>query len=401
MVKTRYPGVLRTPEGRFRIRVKVRNPKTGKMMEIDRLVEARDAGAAAALRQQLREEVLNGTQNRAERTRLGDYARSWLLAREPGLKPSTADRYATTLEKHVVPALGDYYMDALMPDDLVRWRDAQKAKPSTVNSRLRILRTLLADATDELGLGRDPAARISAVREARVVDERDANRLTGPELATVLAALERDAPEWHALFLCLALTGARFGEASALKWSDIDEKTALIHIRRSQWQGIVDTTKTDRCRTVPMTPPLKTALDAQKDRLRAEDRLGEWVFPSRKGTLLRTASLRKPLLAALKAAEIERRHTVHGFRRTFNNLLRQVTTGEVVRAMTGHVTEAMTEHYSHVELGERRSAVDRMLELVGPEKPAAGGDGGPSGDRGGDRNDGTETAGEDASSNRP
>jgi hypothetical protein len=39
---------------------------------------------------------------------------------------------------------------------------------------------------------------------------------------------------------------------------------------------------------------------------------------------------------------------VHGFRRTFNNLPRQVASGEVVRSMTGHVTERMTEHYSHV-----------------------------------------------------
>ncbi|NOY93761.1 MAG: tyrosine-type recombinase/integrase [Deltaproteobacteria bacterium] len=77
------------------------------------------------------------------------------------------------------------------------------------------------------------------------------------------------------------------------------------------------------------------------------------------------------LTKLLEAVGIERRHTTHGFRRTFNNLARQVTTGEVVRAMTGHVTEAMTEHYSHVEASEKKAAVESVIaaiEKAGEEK---------------------------------
>ena len=45
-----------------------------------------------------------------------------------------------------------------------------------------------------------------------------------------------------------------------------------------------------------------------------------WVFPSKKGTLRAHSALNKPLAAALAAAGIEQRFSVHGFRRTFNNL---------------------------------------------------------------------------------
>src|SRR3954468_13111991 len=36
----------------------------------------------------------------------------------------------------------------------------------------------------------------------------------------------------------------------------------------------------------------------------------------------------------------------------------------VARAITGHVTERMTEHYSHVDVGEKKAAVEGMLKLV-------------------------------------
>ena len=79
-----------------------------------------------------------------------------------------------------------------------------------------------------------------------------------------------------------------------------------------------------------------------------------------------TASLRKPLLVALEAAGLEGHLTTHGLRRTFNDLMRQVSSGEVVRSIMGHVTERMTEHYSHVRSDEKADAVARILRLVHP-----------------------------------
>jgi hypothetical protein len=93
--------------------------------------------------------------------------------------------------------------------------------------------------------------------------------------------------------------------------------------------------------------PLENQMARPEDRQDEGDRSG--------------GALTKPLKTALKEAGIEKRFTIHGFRRTFNNLLRQATTGEVVRSMTGHVTERMTEHYSHIESHEKRAAVVRAF----------------------------------------
>ena len=59
-------------------------------------------------------------------------------------------------------------------------------------------------------------------------------------------------PEHNPLALTLALTGIRYGEATALRWSDIDEVGGAIRIERAQWHGIVGETKTGNVRTVPV-----------------------------------------------------------------------------------------------------------------------------------------------------
>jgi integrase len=74
----------------------------------------------------------------------------------------------------------------------------------------------------------------------------------------------------------------------------------------------------------------------------------------------------KPWHRVLEAAGITRRVTLHGLRRTFNNLSRQVAGEIVTRSMTGHVTHQMTEHYSFVEPAEKRAALASILQLVEP-----------------------------------
>jgi hypothetical protein len=59
------------------------------------------------------------------------------------------------------------------------------------------------------------------------------------------------------------------------------------------------------------------------------------VFPNKDGGLVGPSALRFPLGRVLKRAEITKRASVHGLRRTFNNLSRQVAGNIVTRAITG------------------------------------------------------------------
>jgi integrase len=91
-----------------------------------------------------------------------------------------------------------------------------------------------------------------------------------------------------------------------------------------------------------------------------------YVFPSRSGTLRGPSGLYKAFRESVKAAGIEERFTVHGLRRTFNDLARRAGVDAIVtKSLTGHVTEKMREHYSTVGLDEKRAAVASVAQLVG------------------------------------
>jgi integrase len=216
--------------------------------------------------------------------------------------------------------------------------------------------------------------------KVRVFTDEDPNLLGADELAMLLESVRVNEPYWYALAVTLAFTGLRWGEATALKWTDVDSAKGVIWVRRGNWQGQEVTTKTERIRSVPLTPQLADVLVAHRawqESLPADTRRGEgrliltgvqagWIFPARTGGLHKGFNFGVILRRCLKSAGIERHVTVHGLRRTFNNLLRQVTSGEVVRSITGHSTVAMTEHYSHIGAGEKLAAAGRMIQLMQP-----------------------------------
>jgi integrase len=201
-------------------------------------------------------------------------------------------------------------------------------------------------------------------------DDANPNILSASELARVIEAMQRRSFQSYALCLTLALTGLRKGEATALRWVDLDYEAGIIRVVRSQWRGMVGTPKTGKARTVPMTTELATVLREQQRRL-AESPLGKegWVFPGRNGGVIAMNALRTALATALKQAGIGRRFTVHGLRRSFNNRSRQVAGEIVTRSITGHVSQEMTEHYSHVGREEKLAAAASVVKLVFGERP--------------------------------
>lgn len=368
--RTSHPGIQRLSDGRYHIRVKATCPRTGKMVTKKETMEACSISEAVLKREAMRQSIERGPEVSRTRQRLEAAVRLWLSSRLPSLRPSTRVKYAVVIDLHIVPALGDIYVDKLRSSDITAWRDAQCriARPSTVNSRLQLLRTILADLCAELSIP-SPAARVRGVRRG-YDDANESKSLSAAELEHVLAELRDHHPNWYPIFATLAWTGMRVGEATALRWSDVDFERGVIKVVRSHYRGIVDDTKTGVRREVALTPHLAEVLRAHRAEIetKRDAEANDYVFLSSVETLVMGPSLRKPLLDALKRAGIKRRFTVHGFRHSFNNLLRQLTTGEIVRSMTGHVTEAMTNHYSHVSDEEKLAVVIQLSDRVAAAK---------------------------------
>jgi len=322
---------------------------------------------ARALREQLRAELAAGALPGPRRQTIRDFALSWMRRRAARVRTSTAQHYADVLGLHVLPVLGDLWIDAVTRADVEDWvaEMARKARPATVNSRLRVLRSLLGDAADELGIT-DPSARVRALPETQ-----RRRGLTLGELRGLLDAAGGE-PDHYSLLLTLALTGMRWGEATALRWDDIDEQLGVIRIERSHRGGLISGTKTGSARTCALPDRLAEVLREHRRRLLSQQHPGlaaGLVFATigRGGQVaLRTPrSLTRAFARWCKAAGIERKVSPHDLRRTFVDLLRQAHVGAVVaRSLVGHSTEAMRAHYSTVGEAEQREAVARVVRLV-------------------------------------
>ena len=374
MAKKKHRGIEKMGKKKFRIRVRGKDPRTGKLREVDRVLTGIDLAEARRLREQWHAELkASAVEEKRERVTVRAFARSWSESKAPHLKWSTIDRYAEALDKHILPAFGDLYFDSLTKKDIELWVAAQAARyrPETVNGRLRILKTLCGEAAADFGI-KDPTTRVRPIPTHDVEDRRQA--LTAGELGVLFDVVRTDDPDHYALLLTLALTGMRWGEATALKWSDIDEKAGTILVKRAHYHGHVSTPKNGKRRDYPLVTELSEALRDHRIRLVASQHPGlkeGWVFATTARSDPTTARLRFPsswskrLPAWLKAAGIAKRITPHSLRRTNVDLLRQAKVDAVVaRSLVGHATESMRDRYSTVGAEEKRAAVGDVVGLV-------------------------------------
>ena len=179
----------------------------------------------------------------------------------------------------------------------------------------------------------------------------------------------------------LTFTALRWGEASALRWEDLDHENGVIRVNRAQYKGTAtELTKAGNAKEVPLTPDIARVIAAHRQWMIEAQHPGlpsGWMFPTfgkkagkseeQAGELHKGNPFGKALDLACEKAGIQK-ITPDGLRHTGNDLLRRFASREVVMAITGHSTPAMHSHYSHVDQGEKADAVGKVIDLV--TKPA-------------------------------
>ncbi len=360
----RYKGIKKLGPKRYRVRVRITDPRTGERKEVKRVCKG-TLEQALETQKQLQEELTNPSPR--ARVKLRTYAKEWLENRKATIKPSTAHKYENDLRLHILPVFGSMYVNIIRPRDVKAFiaKQLKVAAAWSVANRLRLLRTIAKDALADGLTDLDFCARVRLPRCGGYSEEAP-NCLTAAQLDAVGREIP---PAWYPLFASMAFTGLRWGEVSALQWADVDHRHGVIRIRRNNWKGTITTPKTKgSTRAVPMVPQLAAVLDRHRERMQEQNHPGlaaGWIFPNARGTLHKGTPMGAILRKAVKRAGLDLRLTPHGLRRTFNDLARRIASGMVVKAITGHITDNMLEHYSMVDAGEKlavQSAVIRMVE---------------------------------------
>lgn len=244
------------------------------------------------------------------------------------LKPRTRDYYENVL-RHAPAGLR---LDKARPSDIEAWQaelaEAGKLSGSTRRGAYIALKAAFATARRDRLTTNDPFTGLQAPSGARE---------TEPVHATaedVQALLDAATEPWRTLWLVLAHTGLRRGEALALEWDDIDLEHGTLLVRSG---------KTARARRqVPLVPVVVEALTAMP-------RTGPCPFPFDGANTLHTFYRHRPRAGL----------TIHSLRHgVATRLLEQGAPVHVVSAILGHSSVSITlDNYSHSVAQAERDAL--------------------------------------------
>ncbi|MBV9214372.1 MAG: site-specific integrase [Actinobacteria bacterium] len=285
----------------------------------------------------------------------------------PHTKPSTYDGYRRYLENHWIPRFGSWRLQAITTADIeaaVAELSARGLAPKSVNNFVVPLKRMLAHAVRWGYLRDNPAAGVERLR----VPQREMRALTPAEVRRLLDAV---APEHRLLVELAVMTGVRRGELFALRWGDVDIRTARLHVRRAVWQGQYVAPKSERSRrAVDLAPALVERLREARPQGSDEEIAGRLLFPGAGGGPLDpTSFLRRHFTPALERAGLSGLR-FHDLRHTYASLL--ILAGEhpkYLQAQLGHASITTTlDRYSHLLPGEHAHGGDRLQAVVWGER---------------------------------
>jgi integrase len=164
-----------------------------------------------------------------------------------------------------------------------------------------VLSVLLSNAVDDQIILANPALQLRGPRRRRPdsISDAERRRKIRPMLSAFLEAAQADARHYP-LFLLLARTGLRPGEAYALQWGDLDFRAREIRVERALSAGQIETPKTGQGRTVDTSEQLtRTLRRLEIDRMVEKLRRGwaempPWVFCTEAGRRSTRAARGRP-----------------------------------------------------------------------------------------------------------
>ncbi len=363
--------IYRRPDGRWsaQLRLEYGQRKT---------LYARTRAEVQVKLRQLRRDREDGVVVGAPSISVGKYLARWLdEAARLKVRPRTFTGYGLNVRR-LDPLIGRIRLAQLTPQAIQGAYARLLAKglaPRSVQQAHVVLHGALRQAVRWGMVGRNAADGVIVPR----AQPSEMATLTSEQLQVLFEST--DGQSLHAVWVLLATTGLREGEALGLKWSDIDIEKATLVVRRAlqRHAGVgfvmVDPKTARSRRTVHLSRVAIHALTGHRARQREMHLLagaswrsdfGDLVFCSRTGAPMGSSWLNVVFKRELTKAGLPRIR-IHDLRHTAATLL--LTRGvhpKVVQDMLGHSTVTLTlDTYSHVTPTLHKEAADHMDALLG------------------------------------
>jgi integrase len=291
-----------------------------------------------------------------------------------GVRKSTLYDYRAYAKNDIVPTLGDLPLLVLASDDIARWVQVMAEKGAsgkTIANKHGFLSSALNAAVRAGQIPSNPAAGQRLPTSERV----DMVCLTRDEFGKLLASVTEP---WRPLVEFLVASGCRWGEATALRPSDVDRAAGTVRITRA-WKRTYDRggyeigpPKTKRSiRTINVPSSVLDKLDYAAD----------WLFVNRAGRPIRHNGFHdrvwQPAIERVwpsvdadgnpvDKSKLVRRPRVHDLRHTCASWM--VLAGvplPVVQAHLGHESINTTiSLYTHLDRRSSEAAADAIAAVL-------------------------------------
>jgi integrase len=287
-----------------------------------------------------------------------------------GVNQATREKYRRYVANDIAPSqIGPLPLSALTNHDVAAWLNNLPGSAKTAANKHGFLAGALNAAVRDRHLSANPCDGNRMPRDAPA----EMVFLTHEEFAVLYSCVSE---HWQPLVEFLVASGARFGEATALKPGDINLTEGTVDIRRA-WRYVVG-------EGFQLGPP-KTrrsvrTIDVAATTLAKLDPSGEWVFTNSgrghhgdddpvRGPNFYT-NVWVPALARANAAGLTKRPRVHDLRHTNASWLIQAGVPlPVIQRHLGHESiQTTVDRYGHLDRRSSRVVADVVGKALKPRK---------------------------------
>lgn len=326
--------------------------------------------------------------------KLGDFCPQYLEIAKNTLSPTTFEFYKIKIDSLIVPALGHIKLQNLTPahiqqfvNELAKMPKEKRSgqpneqgdtlSPSTIRRYLTVLQSILKQAV-KLGLIPESPAKMERLTLPKAQAPK-VEIFTKQEAAEILACLEKEDLQFQTMVQLAIFTGARRGELTALKFSDVDFAQKKITIERAAYKpkGKPPTTKPPKdyeSRTVTINDSCVELLKLLKaEKISKAQKLGsawvegDWIFTQWNGEMMNPMTPTKQFPKFLDKYGLKHRK-FHALRHTSATLLLYAGVNiKQVQGRLGHGDIETTNKYLHLIEEADVEAVNKLDIMLLPK----------------------------------
>lgn len=345
----------------------------------------------------------DGIRAEASNTTVNDIYKLWCSMKR-GLKDNTFQNYKYMYDMYVAPDLGQMKIQTLKKSDIKsfynRLVDERCLKISTVDNIHTVLHQVVQVAVEDGYIRNNIADNVlKELKQSRNIGGIHKKALTVPEENLFREFLKRRDSQyyhWYPVFTVLLGTGMRVGEATGLRWCDIDLEEGIIDVNHTlvYYKHAVNgcytnihTPKTKAGeRKIPMLASVKEAFMEEKryqeqNNIRCTSNIDgytDFIFVNRFGGVQHQGTLNKALRRMIRDCNDEilnknpnaeillPRFSCHSLRHTFTTRLVEAGVNiKVVQEVLGHKDVSTTlDIYTDVTKELAKREFDNMEEKL-------------------------------------